>query len=410
MAYPQAWNSSGAVAIPKDGTPTWLPVVPLGKYHLQVRNSKTGKFETVEVDILREWLDEMVANFKDGFPTSLGVPANERADHSTNPDGAYAYYSDLKFDESGEYGPGIYGLFTPTEYGKPVIAAGNMPYTSPRYTVGDLPDPDWGRRNILIAAALTPLPQHGGQPHMILASAQFEEATAAVAATDTSDEGVMATMPDDIQAQIDEAIAAAKATWEQEQADVLAAAETEKTDLLAQIAELTEKAGDYDKLQKQVEVLLAESEQAKAQARLDEAIREFESVRIPVGTKLPDGTIQTDLRAIAPEAIQVAASFKVDPANQENATAYWALVQANNGSLPTVPAPGGDKPALHVAASAPADLAGMSEEQKLAAAVAAGEVIPGTEDHAAIIGYMEAGLPFSSARRKLALATAGLPG
>jgi hypothetical protein len=406
VAYPQAWNSNGAVAIPKDGTPTWLPVVPLGKFHLQVKNPKTGQYETVEVDIKREWLDEMVANFKDGFPTSLGVPANERADHSTNPDGAYAYYADLKFDEQGEYGPGVYGLFAPTEYGKPVIAAGNMPYTSPRYTVGDLPDPNWGRRNILIAAALTPLPQHSGQPHMILASAQFEEATAAVAATDTSDEGVMAMTPEELQAKIDEAVAAAKATWDQDKADALAAVEQEKTDLQAQVATLTEKAGDYDNLKAQVELLVADAEKTKAQARYEEAKRELEAVRIPVPRALPDGTVQTDLRAYAPEYVEVAASFRVDSGDPQKAAAYWPLAAAP----PTVPAPEGDKPALHVAASAPADTAGMSEEQKLAAAVAAGEVIPGTEDHAAIVRHMESGLTLSGARHQLARATAGLPG
>jgi hypothetical protein len=304
----------------------------------------------------------------------------------------------------------VYGLYSPTEYGKAIIASGALPYTSPRFTVGDLPDKDWGRRNVVICAAQTPLPQLGGQPHMILASAQFEEATAAVAATDTSDEGVMAMTPEELQAKIDEAVAAAKATWDQDKADALAAVEQEKTDLQAQVATLTEKAGDYDNLKAQVELLVADAEKTKAQERLDKATREFEAVRIPVGTKLPDGTVQTDLRAIAPEAIQVAASFKVDPANQEYAAAYWTLVQANNGSLPTVPAPGGDKPALHVAASAPADTAGMSEEQKLAAAVAAGEVIPGTEDHAAIVRHMESGLTLSGARHQLARATAGLPG
>jgi len=426
VAYPQAWlrrneqgqiiGSFSQVRLSRDGSPTRIPLVPLGTFYLQVPDPEhPGQYKVAPVDIKREYLEEMLRHFQEGHPNNpqTGAPVNELADHTRNEAGAFGWIRDIELDADG-----LWGMYHPTPLGlKPEIVEA-LPFVSPRFVVGEGVDPVWGVGNALLSGALTDSPQFTGQPQMVLASAQPpsvaqaepEEATAASAATDTPNEGEMATMPEDIQAQIDAAIAAAKATWEQEQAEVLAAAETEKAGLLAQITELTEKAGDYDKLQKQVEVLLAESEATKAQARLDAAMREFESVRIPVGTKLPDGTVQTDLRAIAPEAIQVAAAFKVDPANAENANAYWTLVQANNGSLPTVPAPGADKPALHVAASVPADIAGMTEEQKLAAAVAAGEVIPGTEDHSAILGHMQAGLTFSAARRKLALATAGLPG
>ncbi|HUU90660.1 MAG TPA: hypothetical protein VM238_05555 [Phycisphaerae bacterium] len=402
MAYPQAWNSSNAAPIPKDGTPTWLPVIPLGKFQLQVADpDHPGQFKMVEVDIKREWLDEMVANFKDGFPTSLGVPVNERADHSTNPEGAYAYYADLKFDEAGEYGPGVYGLFTPTEYGKPVIASGSMPYTSPRLTVGDYPDAEWGRRNICIAAALTPLPQFGGQPHMILASAQTQDPTAASAAADTTHGGVMAMTPEELQAKIDEAIAAAKATWEQEQADALTALTEERDGLKTQLDEMGAKLTEAEATAKRVTEIEGELQRMKDE-RDFAAVESELSKPVEVKRILPDGATQVDIMAPTPEAVQIAASARTNP-NAETVKALTDHMAAHGGSLELMTVTEG-KPALTIAASAPgAALPAPGTEAELQAALAGS---PKDEQIRALMA--EGSLTYLGAFRKLAADDAGL--
>ena len=402
MAYPNAWNSSRPVPIPKDGTPTWLPVIPLGKFQLQVADPEhPGQFKVSEVDIKREWLDEMVANFKDGFPTSLGVPVNERADHSTNPDGAYAYYADLKFDEGGEYGPGVYGLFTPTEYGKPVIASGSMPYTSPRLSVGDYPDAEWGRRNICIAAALTPLPQFGGQPHMILASAQTQDPTAASAAADTTNEGVKAMTPEELQAKIDEALAAAQATWEQEAAEARSALETEKAELQAKLDEVIEKLTAAEATAERVTEIEAELQRMKDESEFAAVEREL-SKPVEVERLLPDGSKQVDLMAPTPAALQIAASARTNP-SAETVKALTDHMAAHGGSLELMTVTEG-KPALTIAASAPGAVPqANSAEAELQAALA------GSPKDAQIRALMADGaLTYLGAFRKLAAEDAGL--
>ena len=331
MAYPQAWfqrNANGQVIgsysqvpIPKDGTPTWLPLIPEGQFVLELEDG------TEVVDIRHEYLEEMVANFRSGFPGPAGVPVDQRADHSRNPEGAYAFYKDLKIDDGG-----LWGLFTPTELGKDVISSGALPYVSPVFSIGDAPDPVWGRRNILIDAALCTQPQFGGQPQMVLASAYAPSAapqtTEAASAAD-SHEGVsdMAEMTaEELQTKIDEAVAAAKAEWEQAQADAAKEKNDRLAELQSQIEELQAKAGDAEALQRAFDELKQKQAEADAEARLAEATREFEAVRKEAIKVLPDGSEQVDVLALAPEAVKIAAAAKANPQDSGAAAALTAHV------------------------------------------------------------------------------------
>lgn len=328
MAYPQAWfqrNANGQVIgsysqvpIPKDGTPTWLPLIPEGQFVLELEDG------TAVVDIRHEYLEEIVANFRSGFPGPAGVPVDQRADHSRNPDGSYAFYTDLKIDDGG-----LWGLFTPTELGKTVIASGALPYVSPVFSIGDAPDPVWGRRNILIDAALCTQPQFGGQPQMVLASAYAPSAapqTSVAASAADSHEGVSDMTPEELQAKIDEAVAAAKAEWEQEQADAAKEKDDRLAELQAQIEELQAKAGDAEALQKAFDELKQKQAEAEAAARLAEATREFEAVRKETTKVLPDGSEQVDVMALAPEAVKIAAAAKANPQDPTAAAALTAHV------------------------------------------------------------------------------------
>lgn len=334
VAYPQAWlqkNSKGQiigsysqVPIPKDGTPTWLPLIPEGQFMLELEDGQSV------VDIKREYLEELVANFKGGFPGPAGIPVDQRGDHSRNPEGAYGFFTDLKIEDGG-----VWGLFEPTPYGIPIIAGGSLPYVSPVFSIGDGPDPVWGKRNIAIDAALCSQPQFNGQPQMVLASAyaptqKSEEAASAAA----SHEGVSDMTDAEIQAKIDEAVDAAvaslKATLEQEKADALAAVEQEKADLQATIDDLTAKSTDAAALQTAFDELKAKQDQMEEDARLAAATAEFAAVRKEEKKVLPDATAQVDVLAMSPEAVKIAASAKAFP-TAENTGALMSHLAAHGG-------------------------------------------------------------------------------
>jgi hypothetical protein len=369
VAYPQAWfqrssrgqviGSYSQVPIPKDGTPTWLPLIPEGRFWLQLGDDKTEV-----VDIKAEYLQEVVANFNAGFPGPAGVPVDQRADHSRNPEGAYAFYSDVRY----EPGDGLWGLFSPTDLGKEVIASGALPYVSPVFSIGDAPDPVWGRRNILIDAALCTQPQFGGQPQMVLASAYAPTSTQTSEAAPAAapDEGVsdMPMEAEELQAKIDEAVAAAKAQWEQGQADAAKAQEDELSALKAQIEDLQAKAGDAEALQAAFDDLKAKQVAADAQKRLDDATREFEALRKEQTKVLPDGSEQIDTMALTPEAVKIAAAAKANPLDQEAVKAMTAHMLAHSGFEMVTVTEG--KPNL-VAAAAPAATGAASAALSVAA-------------------------------------------
>jgi hypothetical protein len=361
MAYPQAWfqrndrgqviGSYSQVPIPKDGTPTWLPLIPEGRFLLEL-----GEGKTAVVDIKPEYLRAVVENFRSGFPGPAGVPVDQRADHSRNPEGAYAFYEDVRY----EPGDGLWGLFTPTKLGQEVIGSGALPYVSPVFSIGDLPDPVWGRSNILIEAALCTQPQFGGQPQMILASAYAptaDDETSEAASAADSHEGVsdMAELTaEELQAKIDEAVAAAKAEWEQAQADAAQEKADELEALKAQIADLQAKAWDAEALQKAFDELKAKQAAAEAQARLDEATRKFEEIRQPVTKVLPDGSEQTDVVALTPEAVKIAAAATANPLDADAVRAMTEHMLKHAGFEMVTVTEG--KPAL-VKAAAPAPVA-----------------------------------------------------
>lgn len=355
VAYPQAWfqrnekgqivGSFSQVPVPKDGTPTWLPLIPAGTFLLEVADGEAI------VDIKREYLDELVSHFKEGFPGPAGVPVDQRGDHSRNPEGAYAFFKDLRLDDDG-----VWGLFEPTEYGKEVIASGSLPYVSPVFCIGEGLDPVWGKSNILIDAALCSQPQFRGQPQMVMASAiapRLENDEAASAAA--THEGVSDMTPEEIQAQIDEAVAAAvdgvKAEIEQAHADALAAVEAEKDELQAKIDELLAKADDAEALKAELDSLKDAKKALEDAALLVATENEFAEMTVEVETVLPDGSKQIDLLKPTKEAVVVAAAAKAFP-TADNMAAYWDHVKANGGKLAmeTVPS---SKPNL-IQASAPA--------------------------------------------------------
>lgn len=364
MAYPTAWfqrNANGQVIgsysqvpIPRDGTPTWLPLIPEGQFLLELEE---GKREVV--DIKPEYLQEVVANFESGFPGPAGVPVDQRADHSRNPDGAYAFYSQVRY----EPGDGVWGLFTPTALGKEVIASGALPYVSPVFSIGELPDPVWGRRNILIDAALCTQPQFSGQPQMVLASAyapaQDETSEAASAADPHEEVSDMAELTaEELQAKIDEAVAAAKVAWEAEQAEAAQPLADEVEALKTQLADLQAKANDAEALQKAFDDLKAKQAETEAKARLDEATREYEALRTEQKKMLPDGSEQTDVMALTPEAVKVAAAVRANPLDADAVRALTEHTLKHRGfELQTVTE---GKPNL-VLAAAPAGAAATAQ-------------------------------------------------
>jgi hypothetical protein len=190
---------------------------------------------------------------------------------------------------------------------------------------------------------------------MVLAAAyapnttQTSEAASAAA----PDEGVsdMPMEAEELQAKIDEAVAAAKVEWEQEQADAAKERDDELASLKAQIEDLQAKAGDAEALQAAFDALKSKQVEAEAQKRLEDATREFEALRREQTKTLPDGSQQTDVMALTPEAVKVAAAAKANPMDQEAVKAMTAHMLANGGFEMVTVTEG--KPNL-VAASAPA--------------------------------------------------------
>jgi hypothetical protein len=355
VAYPQAFfardpktgqitGSFTEVPIHRDGTPTRMPILPSGKFALQVRDPEHPEtWKMAEVEIKAEWLQEMVQNFQDGFPGPAGVPVDQRSDHSKNPDGAYGFWKNLDI-ENGV----LYADFEPTEYGLGVIGQGGLPYVSPFFTVGDGADVVWGKRNIVIGGALTSSPQLTGQGQMVLASAippQID--TQAASAADSSHEGVSDMTDAEFQAKIDEAVAAAiagkQSEWDAAQVALVAekdALVAERDALTGQLEGLQAVAGDAEAVKRELELLKAQAEKDAADRRFEMAKAAWAAVR-EVEVKVIDGadgmkTAQENILVLTPEAVEVAASAQVDPLK---APAMFALMAAHGGKLPTMIAP-----------------------------------------------------------------------
>ena len=159
---------------------------------------------------------------------------------------------------------------------------------------------------------------------------------------------------EELQAKIDEAVAAAKAEWEQAQADAAQEKADELEALKAQIADLQAKAWDAEALQKAFDELKAKQAAAEAQARLDEATRKFEEIRQPVTKVLPDGSEQTDVVALTPEAVKIAAAATANPLDADAVRAMTEHMLKHAGFEMVTVTEG--KPAL-VKAAAPAPVA-----------------------------------------------------
>lgn len=201
--------------------------------------------------------------------------------------------------------------------------------------------------------------------------------------------------PEEIQAMIDEAIATAKATWDEEAKSALEALEAEKAALQATIDDLTAKATDAEALQAAFDALAAKQAEMEAEAKLAAAINEFEGIRTEAKKVLPDGAEQTDVMALTPEAVKIAAAAKAFP-TAENTTALMSHLAAHSGFEMLTVTEG--KPNLvHAAApSAPnADAAlaleaGWSEEAK---AYVAGRLATGMSKDAAYVEFCSRLLP-----------------
>jgi hypothetical protein len=372
MAYPDAWFTRDAdgkvtgsfqqVALPADGTPAWVPLVPKGKF----QNARYGEF------IIRdEYLQQMEQHFRDGFPGPGGIPGDENGVHGKNPAGAYAWCKDVKLEEDG-----LHGLVGLTPLGVEAVGDSELVYISPHFSIGDGVDPEYGRSNCISAFALCSSPAFLGQPQLTIKASAYvrvaDDAAPAASAAETTSEGdeKMPTQEefDALQAQVatlTETLAA-KETDAAAAAEALVAKDGElaefKTKFEALEASMTEGQTEKVALETRLAAMETQLAEAAAATKMAEAVREMEALRVERQVALPDGTVQTEQHQLTPEAVQIAASAKVDPV--AHGAALLMHVTAHGGALDTVSC--GAKPNLqHIAASAGG--AGLTDGQRIAA-------------------------------------------
>jgi hypothetical protein len=138
-------------SVPDEGT-HWHPLIPAGSWD----HPSFGPFEVTMAD-----LTAMLAAFKRGVPTSLGVPIDEKADHSFNAEGAYGWVLDLKIHDGI-----LWGAVELTEAGRAKVNSRELPFISPRFMVGGEADGVYDAGSYIQSAALTSRPFFWQQPDL----------------------------------------------------------------------------------------------------------------------------------------------------------------------------------------------------------------------------------------------------
>lgn len=363
-----------------EGEGAWYPLLPFGRY-------VTPANEYFE--IAPEYTDEMIAQFREGLPNSLGIPVDENQLHQKNPDGAYAWITDLENREDG-----LWGFVKPTEQGKQALEA--MPLISPHFTVGEAVSPNYGRRNFLEAAALCSSPWFFNQPGMTLDPGATVAASMSTAGGDDAPDTEIENQADggghmtaeELQARIDE-LTAELATANETVTTLTATNETLTTDLAAKDERITEletaaeeSATAVTDLTTRLETLEAAAKQAETERALEAKVNELAT---EVLTEGEEQVVRTR------EGAEVMASMLLNPC-PETAQAFQAHIAANGGKIATEPI--ADKPnLLPFKASIGGGDGNLTDEQKLA----------GLTDETArrVKHIMEAdGIGFEAARRK----------
>ena len=346
----------------ENGDPEWYPLIPWGAYV-----APTGEYFEVLPEIHGA---EMVAQFKQGFPNSLGIPADENQLHQKHEDGAYPHAVDLEIREDG-----LWGLLKPTSEAHHLDA---LPYISPNFTVGDGESPNHrGRRNIIEALAACSSPWFGGQPGMVVPTGARVMASMSTvgggAAPETVNEqtanGGIVMTPEEtaLQSKIDELTQALA-----DKDEALATKTTEIEGLQAQITErdttITELTQAQETAKTEAEALAGRitaleqsATEREYEAKLSAAVNQLSQTVIGEGD---------EAQAYAPDAVQVLAAVKTAGTPEQHAaagTAFAAHLEANGGKLKTVAA--GEKPGLQVRASVGSGATGgdqgLTDNQKL---------------------------------------------
>lgn len=336
------WNFIG-----KDGQPTspppivlgdgsdgvWYPLIPFGSFV-----TPKGDY----FDVTPTHAQEMVAQFQQGLPNGTGIPVDENQAHQKNPDGAYAWITDLDVREDG-----LWGYVKPTSEGLKHLDA--LPLVSPHFTVGEAESPNYpGRRNFLEAAALCSSPWFHGQPGMergtgatVMASMSTvgEEPAATAAHSDDAGGAIMASI-EELQAQID-TLTADKAALEAVVAERDAALAENATAIEALQADVTARDERITELEAaQTAATTAAEEMSTRITALEDAARMRDIVNELENTIIGEGD---DAKVYAPEAVEVMAALQLTP-GPEASTAFMAHVKAHGGQPAMLPA--STKPAL----------------------------------------------------------------
>jgi len=166
----------------------WHPIMRVGKW----RHPKFGEFSITPQD-----LEEMKAAFMAGIPTSIGIPIDERGDHSFSADGSFGWLRKLEIR-----GDTLWAGIEYTDMGRKKVQSRELPFISPHFFLGAEPDPVYGARTFIESAALTSRPFFWDQPHlsaaMIAADAYVAEPLEATPEKDGGDK-----MPEGTREQIE---------------------------------------------------------------------------------------------------------------------------------------------------------------------------------------------------------------
>ena len=114
-----------ASAEPEANGLVYRRVFPFGEYHIPA----TGK----RVKITMADALQAAENFRKKLPGPEGIPIDQRADHSTNPEGAYGWLRDVQARADGCYAGIAY-----TPQGRAKVESKEFTYLSPEFYLGDL--------------------------------------------------------------------------------------------------------------------------------------------------------------------------------------------------------------------------------------------------------------------------------
>lgn len=148
-----------------------------------------GDFEVTSDDI-----DMMLAAFRAGVPTQLGIPIDERAEHSPNPDGAYGWIKDLVVQTVDGHPGVLCGAIEWTAMGKAKVESNEMPFISAHFLLGDEPDAMYGATTLIHGAALTARPFFWQQPGLQIAASAYALSADSDAGGDAQSTGGATTM------------------------------------------------------------------------------------------------------------------------------------------------------------------------------------------------------------------------